>query len=277
MPRLAVAQTALTPGDPPANLDQALALIHRAAGAGAELVCLPECLNTGLPGDRLPELAETVPGPFTEALAGAAQQGGLWVVSGMAERRGDRLHNAAVIIGPDGTLRAVYRKCYLYLGEAEAFTPGTQACVMDMGFATAGVAVCYDYVFPEYIRRLRLAGAQLLLHPTAWVDTEACRRWRYPATEAYRAQCRVRALENGLYVASANHWGPYDASGALQCVGHSSIIAPWGEVLAEVAEGAGVAVADVDFARAAEWAATAAPYVRDFQQVPCPGLEGDEP
>jgi len=269
MLKLAVAQTALVPGDPPANLAHALSLITQAAAQGAELVCLPECLNSGLAAN-LREAAEPVPGPFTEALAEAARAGGLWVVSGMAEKDGDALYNAAVVIAPDGTLKAVYRKCYLYLQEAEAFSPGRQACVMDMGFATAAVTICYDYVFPEYIRRLRLAGAQLLIHPTAWVDTDDCRRWHYPATEAYRAQCRVRALENGMFVLSANHYGPYDEGGTLQCVGHSSIIAPWGEVLAEVTEGSGVAVAEVDFARAEEWAATAAPYVKDFQRVPCP-------
>ncbi len=272
MPRLAALQTALTPGNPQANLDHALDLIREAATQGAELACLPECLNTGLAAD-LQALAEPIPGPFTEALSQAARACNLWVVSGMAERDGDQLHNAAVVIAPDGEVKAAYRKCYLYLGEAEAFTPGTQPCVMDLGFATAAVTICYDYIFPEYIRKLRLAGARLLIHPTAWVDTSDCRRWHYPATEAYRAQCRVRALENGLFFLSANHTGPYDESGHLQCIGHSSIIAPWGEVLAEVTDGPGVAVADVDFGKAEEWAATAAPYVRDFQRVGCPELD----
>jgi predicted amidohydrolase len=273
MPKLAVAQTALVPGDTEANLAQALGLIREAAGQGAELVCLPECLNTGLAAS-LQEAAKPVPGPFTEALAAAAKEGGLWVVCGMAERDGETLYNAAVVIAPDGTLRAVYRKCYLYLQEAEAFAPGREACVLDLGFATAAVTICYDYIFPEYIRALRLAGAQLLIHATAWVDTEDCRRWHYPAAEAYRAQCRVRALENGMFVMSANHFGPYDSGGTLRCVGHSSIIAPWGEVLAEVTEGSGVAVAEVEFSRAEEWAATAAPYVRDWQRVGCPVMEG---
>lgn len=271
MPKLAVVQTQITPGHPQANLDHALSLIARATEEEAELVCLPECLNSGLAGN-LQEAAEVVPGPFTGALAKAAANGQTWIVCGLAEREGESLYNSAVVIAPDGELRAVYRKCYLYLQEAEAFTHGRNACVLDMGLCTAGVTICYDYIFPEYIRKLRLAGAQLLVHSTAWVDTEDCRRWHYPALEAYRAQCRVRALENGLFVMSANHYGGYDEGGHLRCVGHSSIIAPWGEVLAEVTEGAGVAVAEVDFAKAEQWAATAAPYVRDFEAVACPVL-----
>ncbi|MEN6643697.1 MAG: carbon-nitrogen hydrolase family protein [Armatimonadia bacterium] len=270
MAKLAVAQTVCVPGDVAANTAQAVDLIELAAAAGAELICLPECLNTGLDAANLPKLAEEVPGPFSEAIGQAAKQAGCLVVCGMAEREGDAIYNAAVVTGPDGKLLAKYRKCYLYLQEAETFSRGDRACVVDFGFATGGVAICYDYVFPEYIRDLVLRGARLLVHPTAWVDTPDCREWHYPAAEAYRAQCQVRALENGIFVMSANHSGAYDTGGYLQAVGRSAIIAPWGEVLAEVPEGKGVAVAEVDFAKASKWAETAAPYLRDFREVPRP-------
>jgi predicted amidohydrolase len=142
--------------------------------------------------------------------------------------------------------------------------------VMDFGFATAGITICYDYIFPEYLRDLAVRGARLIVHPTAWVDTQSCRDWHYPAAEAYRAQCQVRALENGVFFMSANHCGPYDEDGNLQGVGRSAIIAPWGEVLAEVGEGPGVAVAEAEFSKIEEWACTAAPYLSDFLKVPRP-------
>jgi len=270
MTKLAVCQTLCKPGDVPANVAQGLDLIAAAGARGAELIVLPECHTTGLTAN-LRDLAETVPGPTTEVYGVAAREAGAWVVAGIVEREDGQLYNTAIVLAPTGSLVAKYRKCYLYVGEREGgFCPGDTACVLDVGFVTAGVAICYDYVFAEYLRDLVVRGARLLVHPTAWVDTASCRQWRYPAAEAYRAQCLVRALENGVFFASANHCGPYDEDGHLQAVGRSAIIAPWGEVLAEVAEGPGVAVAEADFSRIEPWAQTAAPYLHDFLTCPRP-------
>ncbi len=269
MSRIAVAQIAIRVGDVASNVAQARDLIAEAGRQGAELVILPECFTTGLAAN-VADLAEPIPGPTSDTLAQGAADAGCWVVAGMAERGPEALHNASVVIRPSGEIAATYRKCYLYVGEDQVFARGGRACVVDLGFAVAGITICYDYVFPEYIRELALRGSQLLVHSTAWVDTDDCQRWHYPAAQAYRAQLQVRALENGIFAASANNFGPYDAAGQLRCVGQSCIIAPWGEYLAQLGEGSGVAVADCDFARAADWAATVAPYMRDFKNVPRP-------
>lgn len=269
MSRIAVAQIAMRVGDVASNLAQARGLIAEAGRRGAELIILPECFTTGLAAN-VADLAEPIPGPTSEALGQAALEAGSWVVAGVAERADGALHNTSVVINPSGAIAAIYRKCYLYVGEDQVFVRGGRACVVDLGFAVAGITICYDYVFPEYIRELVLRGAQLLVHSTAWVDTDDCQRWHYPAAQAYRAQLQVRALENGIFAASANNYGPYDTAGQLRCVGQSCIIAPWGETLAELGEGWGVALADCDFAQAAAWAATVAPYMRDFKNVPRP-------
>lgn len=270
MARIAVAQMQVTPGDLDANLAKALGLIADAGRQEAELVVLPEMALSGLSA-KLPENAQEVPGPVTDELSGAARQIGAWVIAGMPQANpGGDPFNVAVAITPGGEIAAVYRKVFLYLQEAEGFSRGCEACLLDLGFARAGLTICYDYIFPEYIRRLVLAGAQLLLHPTAWVDTQAGREWGYPSAEAYRAQCMVRALENQVFFASANIIGPYDEGGHLVGVGRSSVIAPWGEVLAEVAEGEGVAVADCDFSRVDAWCEEVAPYMRDFRSVEIP-------
>jgi predicted amidohydrolase len=108
-------------------------------------------------------------------------------------------------------------------------------------------------------------GARLLVHSTAWLTTDTCEQWHYNPL-SYRAMGMTRALENTVYFMSANHFGDYDAEGALRAIGQSAIIAPWGEILAEVQEGQGIAVADANFARAPQWRESAAPYLADRQR-----------
>ncbi|NLO07322.1 MAG: carbon-nitrogen hydrolase family protein [candidate division WS1 bacterium] len=270
MARIAVAQMRVTPGDIDANLSKALRLIADAATQDAELVLLPEMALAGVTEDG-ERLAQQIPGPVTERLCEAAADAGAWVIAGMPEANPEgKPFNVAVACSPSGEIAAVYRKVFLYLNEALGCARGDSACLLDLGFTTAGLTICYDYIFPEYIRALVMGGARLILHPTAWVDTKVCREWHYPASDAYRAQCMVRALENGVFIASANVIGNYDEGGYLGGVGRSAIIAPWGEVLAEVAEGEGVAVAECDFSRIEPWAEQVAPYLRDFRSTRIP-------
>lgn len=270
MASIAVGQMRVDPGDVDANLGRMLALTASASVLGAQLIVLPEVALTGLVAD-MRTVAQPIPGPATDRLAEMARDGEIWVIAGMPEINPDGApFNSAAVISPAGEVAAIYRKVFLYLQEADGFACGHEACLLDLDFARAGLTICYDYVFPEYVRRLVLGGAQLILHPTAWVDTQTCRDWHYPAAEAYRAQCLVRALENGVFFASANVMGPYDAGGYLEGVGRSAIIAPWGEVLAEVTDDEGVAVAELDFGRVDEWTTQVAPYLRDFRNVPLP-------
>lgn len=264
MPRLAVAQTTCRVGDVAANLDAAAGLLARAKRERAQLVCFPELFTTGLVPERTPELAETIPGPSTDALGRMARDCGAFVVAGLLEKdAGDgRFYNASVLLAPSGQLLARYRKVYLYLGEREILTPGREPCVCHVGFGRIALAICYDYVFPQYIQHLVDQGADLLVHSTAWLSTEVCDAWRYNPG-SYRAMGLTRALENTVFFMSANHFGAYDATGSLRAIGQSAIIAPWGEVLAEVPEGEGLAVADADFSKAQQWRAAAAPYIAD--------------
>lgn len=273
MPRIAITQIDCAVGNVEANVLKACGMIADAAGRGADLVLLPEMFTTGFPLDDLPRLAESIPGPTVHRLCAAAAQRGVWVVAGMAERDAvtGRLHNAAVVLSPKGGIAARYRKIYLYLGERDVLTRGEEACLVGLGFATAGVMVCYDYIFAHYVHGLAARGADLLLHPTAWVTTDDCERWNYSPL-AYRAQGMTRALENSVYLASSNHCGICDPSGYLRGVGQSAIIAPWGEVLAEIPTGEGVAVAEVDFSLSPKWREAAAPYLADWdRKVRWPG------
>ena len=270
MPRIAVTQMRCVVGDVDANVTRAEELIAEAASQDADLVLLPEMFTTGFLGDAFRDVAEPIPGPTTERFSAAAIAHDIHVVAGMGEvdPQTDALHNSAVVIGPDGSLMRRYRKVYLYLGERDSVTPGDEACLVDFPFGRAGVSICYDYIFAHYIHGLVERGAELLLHSTAWVTTDDCDDWNY-SPQAYRAQCMTRALENSVYFASSNLIGVCDSGGYLRAVGQSSVIAPWGEILAELgdAETEGVATADVDFSRTLGWRKAGAPYREDWNRA----------
>jgi predicted amidohydrolase len=267
MAKLAAIQICCHVGNVDANLKKARNLIQDASKAGAEFVCLPEMFSTGSVADKMPDLAEPIPGPTTDKLVQIARDNRVYIVAGIAEKEpySGKLYNASVLISPDGELLKKYRKVFLYLGEREILTPGDESCVCDVSFGRIALTICYDYVFPEYIRHLVLQGAELLVHSTAWLTTDECERWNYNRG-AYRAMGMTRALENGVYFISANHWGNYDVTGDLRGIGQSSIISPWGEILDEVKEGEGIAVAEVDFEVPTKWRESVAPYLADFRE-----------
>ncbi len=263
--RIAAVQMCCRVGDVTENISRAEKWIRRAADAGAVFLCLPELFTTGA-ADNVSELAEGIPGPTTEALGQMAQDNGVYLVAGMAERSDQEgtAYNTTVLIDPEGQLVCSYRKVFLYLVEKQVFTAGDRSCVVDLPFGKIGLSICYDYVFPEYVRHLVFQGIELLVHATAWLTTADCERWNYNQ-QSYRAMGMTRALENGIFFISANHSGPYDTAGALRGIGQSCIISPWGEILAEVTEAEGIAVADVDFDKPDGWRANIAPYMTDYQ------------
>jgi len=264
MPRLAVAQTVCQVGDITGNLDRAESLVAQAARLRCDLLCFPELFTTGFVPERFEELAEPIPGPSTERLGSLARQAGLFLVAGLLEKdlATGHLHNAAVLLSPGGTLLARYRKVFLYLGERDLLVPGHEPCIYDVGFCKLALTICYDYVFAEYVHLLVERGAQLLVHPTAWLTTDVCEKWHYHPM-SYRAMGMTRALENTVFFMSANLSGNCDAAGSLRAVGQSAVIAPWGEILAEVDAGQGVAAAEVDFSQAPRWREVVAPYLAD--------------
>lgn len=265
---LAVGQYRCVVGEKGANLARIEGLTQEAARQGAQLVCFPELGTTGFAGEDLQELAEPVPGPTVQRLGDIARQNHLFVIAGLPEvdPATGRLHNSCVLLDPEGRLAAHYRKRCLYLGEKQTFEPGDRSVLFDAGFGRLALTICYDYVFAQYIRQLVDAGAELICHPTAWVTTDTCEQWHY-SPMAYRAMGMTRALENSVFYLSANLWGACDRDGQLRAIGQSAIIAPWGEVLAEVRDGEGVAVATVDFDAPEGWRQAAAPYLQDRSRL----------
>ena len=155
------------------NVARTVALIERAASSGADLVVLPELVNTGYVFDSRTEafaLAESVPdGPTTLAWMAVAQRCNIHIVAGIAERDGERLYNTAVVIGPAGWM-GTYRKLHLWGNEHLFFEAGDKGLPMfHTPWGRLGVVICYDGWFPEVYRHLAIQGVDIVAMPTNWV------------------------------------------------------------------------------------------------------------
>ncbi|HEX9639420.1 MAG TPA: nitrilase-related carbon-nitrogen hydrolase [Acidobacteriota bacterium] len=249
--RIALIQQEAT-ADKSANLARALAAMERAAASGARLVCFPELgLEPFYPqqpadADALGR-AEPVPGPTTSACAAKAKELGLVAVLNLFERDGSRSFDCSPVIDADGTLlgktRMIHITDYACFHEQGYYTPGdTGAPVYDTQIGRIGVAICYDRHYPEYMRALALAGAELVLVPQAGAVDE----W---PEGLYEAELRVAAFQNGYFVALCNRVG---REPRLDFAGESFVCGPDGSVLARAPHGEeSILCADLDLSLAA--------------------------
>ncbi|MFJ4921753.1 carbon-nitrogen hydrolase family protein [Streptomyces sp. NPDC088725] len=256
--RTALLQSSGSPGSVAGNLTVLDEAAGRAAHAGAGLLVCPEMFLTGYAiGEDVARLAEPAAGPGADAVAEIAVRHGLAVLYGYPERDGERVFNAAQLIGPDGTRLANYRKTHLFGPFERAwFTPGEQPVVQaEVGGVRLGIMICYDVEFPENVRAHALAGTDLLLVPTAQMR---------PFEFVAETLVPVRAFENQMYVAYVNRTGQ---EGEFDFVGLSCLAAPDGVPGARAGRGDELLIADADpeLLRASR---EANPYLRDRR----PGL-----
>ncbi|NWF26887.1 carbon-nitrogen family hydrolase [Streptomyces sp. PKU-EA00015] len=207
----------------------------------ADLVILPELWPVGaFAYQQFEAEAETPAGPTYAAMAGAARDAGVWLHAGsIVERDGDgTLYNTALVIAPDGRMAAVYRKIHRFgfdKGEAVMMGAGEELVTVSLpGALTLGLATCYDLRFPELFRGLVDAGAQALVVPAGW---PARRR------EHWTLLARARAVENQAYVLACGTAGTH---ADVEQAGHSIVVDPWGEVLAEAGPDEEVLTVDLD-------------------------------
>jgi 5-aminopentanamidase len=240
--RVAVAQLDPKLAETERNLDVCLARLEEAVAQGAELLVLPECAIPGYMFESAEEArpyAEEIPGPSTEALEEACRRTGAHVVCGLIERDGDQLHNAAVLVGPDGLLGS-YRKTHLpYLGVDRFVQPGDELPVFETPLGRIGVEICYDLRFPEVTRTLALKGADLVAHPT-----------NFPVAASIQTELitTARAAENRIFLLTANRCGKERWA---EFCGRSQIVDPYGVRLAETdVTSEALLVADIEIERA---------------------------
>ncbi|THA75232.1 carbon-nitrogen hydrolase family protein [Streptomyces sp. A0642] len=235
--RTALLQSSGCPGSVSRNLDVLESAAARAAASGARLLVCPEMFLTGYAiGDDVPRLAEAADGPAAQAVAEIAARHRVAVHYGYPERDGGTLYNSAQLIGPDGTALANYRKTHLFGDfEEQWFTPGDQPVVQaELDGVRIGLLICYDVEFPENVRAHALAGADLLLVPTALM---------HPFPFVAESVVPVRAFENQMYVAYANRTG---IEGPYEFVGLSALAGPDGTVRTRAGRGEELVIGDVD-------------------------------
>jgi N-carbamoylputrescine amidase len=231
--------------DPAENLAKAEWRIREAAGRGAQIICLQELFRSEYfcrqEDARLFDLAETIPGPSSEALSRLARELNVVIIGSLFERRAPGVyHNTAVVIDSTGALLGLYRKMHipddpLYF-EKFYFTPGDLGFrSFDTRYGRVAALICWDQWYPEAARLAALAGAEVLFYPTAigWHPSEKAELGA-AQHDAWRTIQRSHAIANGVYVAAVNRVGfegPPDHG--LEFWGASFVADPFGRVLAE--------------------------------------------
>lgn len=234
-----------------ANLQQASDLLAQAATAGAQLVSLPENFaHMGLEERDKLDVAETDgAGPIQEFLAQQAQQHQIWLVGGslpLVSNDSGRVYSACLVFSPAGVRIARYDKIHLFdvdvsaqetYRESNTVVPGAlRSVVVDTPLGQLGLSICYDVRFPELFRRLAAEGMELLAVPSAFTARTGAAHWQ--------VLLRARAIENQCIVIAAAQGGQH--ANQRETHGESMIVSPWGEVLARLEQGPGVAMAELD-------------------------------
>ncbi len=236
-----------------ANLLETEKLVEAAAHDGANLVVLPE--NFAFMGDRCTELLKIrepdVDGPLQYFLSQLAKRLGIWLVGGSIPIEtvdNTKVRSVCMLFDAEGNRRARYDKIHLFdvnlieaderYVESEIIEPGSEPCVVDSPFGKLGLAICYDVRFPELFRAMLDQGAEIFVLPAAFTALTGKAHWE--------PLLRARAIENLSFVLAAAQGG-FHINGR-ETYGHSMIIDPWGNKLAERNRGNGYIIADLDLA-----------------------------
>lgn len=239
-----------------ANLARADALLAEAAARGAQLALLPEyfCMMGRKDSDKVGIREADQDGPIQAFLADAARRHRLWLVGGTLPlwcEDAERVRNTSLAFDPAGQRVARYDKIHLFnfvrgeerYDEARTIEPGATPVAFEAPCGHVGMSVCYDLRFPELYRALSAQGnLNLILMPAAFTYVTGAAHWEI--------LLRARAVENQCYVLAAAQGGRHE--NGRRTWGHSMLIDPWGEIIASVPEGEGVAIGDMDPARLAQ-------------------------
>lgn len=243
--KISIAQLDVKRGEPFHNLDLIRHAAEDAAQQGADLLCLPEMVTTGFDWKKNRQLLAHAAEHHDE-VSQIAKSHKIAICGSFLERSpSGKSSNCLIYFNENGEILAKYRKLYLFslFHEDEHVEPGQEFVVKDIGHCRAGFAVCYDLRFPELFRRNTELGAQIQILPAAFP---------HPRLEHWRTLVRARAIENQCFFVAVNQAGVegHGASvGSTHYFGHSMVVDPWGEVLAEAGEAPELMTVEVDIDR----------------------------
>lgn len=239
------------------NLNAAEGLIRLAKEQGAEMVVLPENLGC-MARERKVKLAQAFiesEHPAVARFGALARELKLWIVAGSiavaVPETPDKMYNRSLVFNPFGAIVGRYDKIHLYdatpkpgeiYRESGEIIPGDKAVVVDTPWGLLGLSVCYDVRFPHLYRALAKAGAVMLSVPAAFTETTGKVHWH--------VLLRARAIETGCFVFASAQTGAHD--GGRRTYGHSLIVSPWGEIIADGEDAIGVVTATIDLNKVAE-------------------------
>ena len=260
------------------NVARAGDLIRSARSEGADFIAMPE--NVSMMGHRssdirglaMPEADHTA----LAAFRALAREIGAWLLLGSLGIAADdgRVHNRSYLIDSDGEIAARYNKIHMFdvdlpsgesYRESKNFKPGEDTVVAATPWGLFGLTICYDVRFPHLYRKLAKAGARFLTVPAAFTKTTGTAHWH--------VLLRARAIETGCFVLAPAQCGTHP--GERKTYGHSLIVSPWGEVLADGGEDPGFIIAEIDLAKVDE-ARCMVPALTHDRPIPTPAVIGSE-
>ncbi|WP_141501448.1 carbon-nitrogen family hydrolase [Paenibacillus luteus] len=237
--RLALLQMNIEAGNPEANFKKLASMLEEAVNQTdkPDVIMFPEMWNTGYALTEIQTLADHE-GTRTKAfLAEFSQKHQVHIIGGsIAERKEDKVLNTIYAFDRGGNVVADYSKIHLFrlMDEEKYLEAGDKLGKLEIEGAGAGMMICYDIRFPELARKLALEGAKLLFVPA---------EWPHPRLHHWRTLLTARAIENQMFVIACNRMG---TSGDTQFFGHSLVIDPWGETIAEAGEEETILYATID-------------------------------
>ncbi|RCX23357.1 putative amidohydrolase [Fontibacillus phaseoli] len=236
---IALVQCDIALGDPKLNRERLEARMEQAAASSVkpDVIMLPEMWNTGYALAQIGQLADPGGIETRSWISDFARRHGIQVIAGsIAEKRDGRVYNTMLIFDRDGQEVDAYSKIHLFrlMEEEKYLTSGERPVLFELDGVKSGASICYDIRFPELARTLALKGARALFIPA---------QWPHPRLQHWRTLLMARAIENQMYVVACNRTG---ISGSDAFFGHSLIIDPWGEIVAEGGEGEEIMTGRVD-------------------------------
>ena len=240
--------------DPVANLELTISMVQRAAEAGAQFIATPEVTNCVSSSRRRQNevLALQEDDQTLSAICAAAARFGVWISVGSLALKlpdDDRFTNRSFMIDPSGQIIAQYDKIHMFdvtlsdteqYRESDGYRAGGHAVIADTAFGKIGMTICYDIRFPHLYRGLAKSGASMLLIPAAFAQPTGRAHWE--------VLLRARAIETGCFVIAAAQTGEHETTQGRprKTYGHSMIVSPWGEIMADAGEDQGIIYADLD-------------------------------